>query len=87
MNLNYHLSMATEKLTPHITGEISPSKRSARDGQDTDQDAADYCYSEQSKKAINSLKKAHADKDLKAADLIIADMVEKSLVILVCILK
>jgi len=43
-------------------------------------DGGDYNYSEESKKAINALKKAHEDKDYKAADLIIAEMVEKSLV-------
>lgn len=69
--------MATEKLTPHITGECSPSKRSARDNE-ADQSSQ---YSDESKKAINSLKKAYADKDLKAADAIIGDMVTKSLVI------
>ena len=69
--------MATEKLTPHITGEVSPSKRSARDNE-TDQSSA---YSDESKKSINSLKKAYADKDFKAADAIIGDMVAKSLVI------
>lgn len=68
--------MATEKLTPHITGEVSPAKRSARDNNESDQ----YNYTDESKKAINALKKAHSDKDLKAADLIIAEMVEKSLV-------
>jgi len=72
--------MATEKLTPHITGEVSPSKRSARDNNEMNYEGCDYNSSKESKKAINSLKKAHEEKDFKTADLIIADMIEKSLV-------
>lgn len=71
-------SMATEKLAPHITGELSPVKTSARDTNESRTSV--QSYSAESKKAINSLKKAWKDKDLKAADTIIGDMVEKSLV-------
>jgi hypothetical protein len=70
--------MATEKLAPHITGEVSPAKTSARDKNESR--ASVQSYSAESKKAINNLKKAWKENDSKAADLIIGDMVEKSLV-------
>ena len=65
--------MASQKSTPR-----SPKKNLTQRSEEASEEPSNY--SDESRKAIRALKRAYQEKDLKAADAVIEDMVQKSMV-------